>query len=246
MFVEKKRTIITLEALVPAWGSAFERLYGEAPEVADLAIIYGKLCTECGHPGPKQACWNYNLGNIRGTAPDGQYTILQGAYEIFDADKVPAGWYVVPNTFGATLKAGKVCALPTDTSKQNFRSYSNLETACDDYVHMLGSRFKASWRALTGKNTNAEEFVLAMKTDRYFTGDVTQYQYNVGSIARAVIPKVEILMQKDAETQTYEILSTFEDPATFLRAGPGEHTVGLEDVVFEDQPWFRRLFGKLA
>jgi hypothetical protein len=232
MFVPKTRTIITLEALVPPFVDAFRANLRDEPEVIDVCFIYGKLCMECGHPGPTQSCWNDNVGNVRGRSARGRYTLLAGAHEYVKIGAIPDGWYEIPNPPGHKLPAGTVAVLPRDTSKQEFRAYFapgddhelSLREACDEYVQVLGKHFKRTLRGLAAKGTVPEDLVHVMKADGYFTGDVTGYAGGVGSVARANIKRVEEMLKRSVEPVIYEMISRFDCAATFITPGEGEHT----------------------
>lgn len=199
--VPRVRTIVTIDDLVPAFARAFEAATGERCEVIDAAIIYGKLCAECGHPTPTQACWCWNVGNIRGRSSSGRYCLLGNAYEIVDANRVvPPGWHVVPNTFGAFVPPGRVCVLPDDPRRQEFRAYETIDEACHEYVEVLGRRFGRAWRELAEPGSSPEDFVQALKADRYFTGDAATYTRNVASVARWVLPRVEEILARSMVT----------------------------------------------
>lgn len=183
-FQKQTRTITTLEALAAAVWSAWPEA-----EPIDVAILYGKIVAECGWPGPKQALWNWNLGNVRGTSAAGNYTLLGSAYEIVDANKVPAGWHVVPNTFGASVPAGKVCVLPDNPSEaQRFRAYDSLQEAVVEYLAVLGKSFRAAWAELFKEGSDPAAFVLALKAGHYFTGDPTAYIVNVKAGVSKAMP----------------------------------------------------------
>lgn len=232
--VPQKRTLVTPELLVPAMASSF----GPEFEPIDFAILVGKLYMECGRPGPKQCCWCENIGNVRGRSPKGRYCLLGAAYEFADQSAVSrleaAGWKVIAPPPGAAVPTGKVCMLPPRKA-QEFRAYETLQEACDDYATVLGARFGRVSRALFAKGTTAESVVFAMKADGYFTGDASVYAATVGSVAREVLPLVELLLERDSGPDTFEVLSRLDEysgAATPIRAGEGEHTVRLDDVKF--------------
>lgn len=253
--VPRTRTIVTPELLIPAFARAFEKCFGFAPEVIDCAIVAAKMINECGWPDakdksgkPAQACWNLNIGNIRGRSRQGKYTLLTGAYEFMPIGKpLPAGARMIDPPPGAIVPPGTYCYLP-DPSKQEFRSYDNIDEACEEYVEVLGKHFKNTTRVLLDPNTTPEDFVRAMKTDRYFTGDETTYIRNVASVSKRLIGLAEKLLARSAVTPEIpaplEMLSHFEGAATLIRAEPGEHTLSpMEEPVFDDRPWYKRMLG---
>src|SRR5262245_30294726 len=114
MFVAQTRTIVTLPELAAALTRAFRVVWGIEPELIDLAISWGKVIAECGWPGPGQCVWNFNFGNVRGTSPASNYTVLRQAYEFAEPDKLPPGALRIPTPAGAVTPAGKVCYLPSN------------------------------------------------------------------------------------------------------------------------------------
>lgn len=244
MLVPKARTVVALEPLCPAFCAAFEAAHGSPPEPGDVAMVYGKLCNECGHPGPGQSCWCNNVGNIRGRSPAGLYCLLAGAHEYAPAGRVPKGWHQIPNPPGHAVPPGMVACLPDDSSRQEFRAYLSLREACDDYVSVLGARFPRAWRELAREGSSPDAFVDALKADRYFTGDPANYRRNVAAVARSVLPRVEALMAAQAAPATREAIA-FLESMPLIRAGEGQHDPGLmPDPDFSDaRPWWKRLLG---
>ncbi len=237
VIVSKVRTVVTLEDLVPCFARSLERLTGAPCEVVDGAMIYGKLVSECGHPGPTQCCWRLNVGNIRGRSKAGRACVLEGAYEIVKAGAVPKGWHVVPTPKGASVPAGSVAVLPDNPGKhQLFRAYLELQEATDEYVEVLGADFPGTLREVMKIGSSPEALVDTMKAERYFTGDVTAYRHNVAWNARKAAPRVAEILAELAPANrnavgSMEILGTFETYAATafgLRAGEGEHAVKPE------------------
>lgn len=243
-----KRTIVNMNLYVPAIARAFESMTGERCEVIDACIMYGKLCAECGHPGPGQCCWCLNVGNIRGRSASGLYTLLKGAYEFLPIGQpLPPGAREIPTPANAKCPPGMRCYLP-DPLKQEFRAYHDIEEASNEQMLVLGSRFKRTIRELIEKNTSPEELVDAMKADRYFTGDVTAYKRNLASVAYSSVPKVSEILRRVPEVRTYEMLSRLDDmAATPLRAGEGVHHIEIEEIDLSSPTFLdrvRRLFGR--
>jgi hypothetical protein len=202
-FVKQARTVITLPELT----AAVLHVWPEA-EDEDVSILFGKLVAECGWPNEKQACWNNNVGNIRGVSKRGFYTILGRAYEIVDADRVPSGWYVVPNTFGASVPAGKVCVLPVNPSaQQQFRAYESIIEAIEEYLEVLGRNFVNAWKELRLEHSDPIKFVYNLKAAGYMSGDVKAYATNTKAgydAAMKLVPQVR-------EELSYTPM-TFPDP----------------------------------
>lgn len=233
ILVPTVRTLVTFESLAVAFDKAYYDFVGELAEIVDIATICGKLAMECGHPNQKQCCWCWNIGNCRGVAPAGTYCILAGAYEfIAIGAPLPAG-HTECSIASAATPPGMRCVMPP-ASQQGFRAYASLDEACADYVHVLGARFGHAWRELTKTDTSPDAFIRALKADRYFTGDVETYAATVASIAKSLVPKIEALLQRDADPVTVEFLSILDGgAATPLRAPEAEHTVRLmPDPVF--------------
>lgn len=211
MMVTKTRTIVRLEQLV----AAVLRVWPEAEDV-DLAILWGKLISECGWPDTPMACWNFNIGNIRGTAPDGGFTLLAGAWELCDVGKLPAGATPIDAPPGAYVPPGKMAyLLPVESQK--FRAYASLEDAVADYLDTMQRRFKAAHAELVAPNSDPTRFVLALKAGAYFTGDPGQYVTNVGSGYRwalSRIPAVRAALEPapDLEPSPFAVNQRTEQP----------------------------------
>lgn len=223
------RTIVTLEALATAIWS----IWPDAENV-DVAIIFGKLIAECGGPNEKQSCWNWNFGNIRGNSPAGNFTILGRAYEIAPAGAIPKGWHVVPNSFGASVPAGKVCILPDNPEAQHFRAYDSLAEAVADYFALVQRRYLKAWTELHEPDSDPETFILALKAGGYFTGDPTAYVRNVKAGVASAMPILARMPrpsrapvtapQTPSSKSSQSMQAVSSGAATPLRAGEGEHT----------------------
>jgi hypothetical protein len=236
--VQTRRTPVTLEQLVGPLSRAFHAATGEMPEPIDIAIVFGKKVAENGWPGPTETTWCHNIGNIRGVGPSGLYCVLKGAWELAAAARVPAllkaGYIVLdPPPPQAKVTPGTVCVLPPP-EKQGFRAYNDLDEACTDYVHVLGTRFRRAWEELRGVLSDPADFVYALKGDGYFSGDVEAYKRNAIAGVNWALPRVESLTIPTIPAPATEIVTPPETPsaigaATLLRAGEGEHTVEPED-----------------
>lgn len=189
-FVRQQRTIVTLDDLAPALIQAFD-VYQLPVEAIDIAIVFGKIVAECGWPGPSQCCWNWNVGNLRGSSVVGNYTVLAGAYEFAPPDRVPTGAVLIPTPAHATAPAGTVCYLPTNPDvSQRFGAYADLVHGCAEYVAKLHDRFKAAFHTLDLPGSTPAGFVAALHDAHYFTGDATAYTRNVQSGAAWALPRV--------------------------------------------------------
>lgn len=231
MLVPTSRTVVSPAEIVPAFAQSFFDFNGFAPEAIDCAIIVGKLVMECGWWNAldrKQSCWCWNVGNIRGRAPSGDFCLLRGAHEFARPDRVPKGATIIPTPAGHVTPAGMVAYLPPPET-QEFRAYASIEEACDDYVEVLSRRFQRSWRQFVGEGTDPALFVDAMKADGYFTGDVTNYRNVAVAVAMRVLADVARLLA--------DALPPYVFPPHALSAAPPEwmpqtsaHTV-LPDIV---------------
>lgn len=242
--VPQIRTVITRERFVVAAANSFERKLGKRAEVFDLAILYGKLCTECGHPGPAQACWNDNVGNRRGRSSSGRAFILPGAYEVVDEGKVPKGWRVIAWPSSAARIPGKVAVLAEDpTASQLFAAYLTLEEGTDEYIDGLGKSFPRVLRVLANEGTTPELFVEAMVADHYFTGSPAAYLHCVASIARSNAAEIAEIVGRIPEPRTFEMISRFEDYGTPLlwERPEAEHSVDPMEVTIEKPSLFDRV-----
>jgi hypothetical protein len=239
--VDTKRTIVSLYELVQAFVWAFIVVHGEPPEPIDVAFIWGKLIAECGWPGSTQSVWCWNIGNVRGVSPDGLYCVLAGAWELAPEAQVPAllavGYVVMdPPPPQAVVTPGTVCVLPPP-EKQGFRAYTSLREACVDYARTLERRFVRTWKLLTALGTNPALVVQMMKTEHYFSGDLSTYGRNVQSGANWALPLVAQYMpaaiaaaQKEL-APTREVLPTHPDTAaTPIQIHETERTLSTDEV----------------
>lgn len=172
-----KRTIVTLDALAEIlW-----QVWPDAEDI-DVAILFGKLVAENGWPNDKQTTWNWNVGNIRGVSPAGNYHTLKNAWELVSVSKVDSmkslGWVVIPAPPQAVVTPGTVCMLPPP-ERQGFRAYLSLREAVEDYLDVIGRSFRSAWAELQREGSDPTKFVAALKADKYFSGDLSQYTNNV-------------------------------------------------------------------
>lgn len=220
----RERTPVTLEALAAELRAAWPEC-----EDVDVAILWGKLIAECGWPeSGAQSVWCWNIGNIRGSSPAGEWAILRDAWELAPEGKVPAGARVLdPPPRGAYVPPGHVAYLLGESS-QRFRAYGSLREAVEDYLDTIRRTFRRAWAVLEADDSDAEAFVLALKADRYFTGDASTYVRNVRYGMRWALDR----MPPRSPPPRPEVLADLSSssPATRLRAGPGERTVRPEEV----------------
>ena len=146
-----------------AMSDALLALTGKRPPRATLAILWAQSILECGRHGAVEgpSCWCHNVGNLRGSAPDGLFTVLPGAWEIA-AD-------------GSTV-------YPAD---QRFRAYASLRDGALDMLTMLSQQgnFARAWAVLTGENPTARAYVEALRDGHYFTADPRDYERSVEALS---------------------------------------------------------------
>jgi hypothetical protein len=186
--VPVRRTVVTLDALAASVWRAWPD-----GELVDVAILFGKLIAENGWPGPSQTTWNWNVGNRRGISPSGRFHVLRSAWELVPAAQVEAhrrmGWTEIPPPPQAKVTPGTVCMLPPP-EKQGFAAYADLDEGVAHYLDTIGRSFRAAWAELQRPQSDARRFVEALKTDRYFTGDVSNYITNVRAGVAYALPRM--------------------------------------------------------
>lgn len=192
LFVRQQRTIVTLDDLAPAIVSAFNT-YAMPVEAIDIAIVFGKLIAECGWPGPAQCCWNWNIGNLRGSDADtGLYTVLANAVEFAPPDRLPRGAMPVPTPAHMVAPPGTVAFLPTNPSEsQRFTAFADLVHGCRRYAEKLHDRFTAAYRAFERADSTPEDVVAGLQIGHYFTGDPAAYLRNMKSGVAWALPRVQ-------------------------------------------------------
>lgn len=162
-YMERKATPWARADYLAAMSSAMLALTGKRPPRDALAILWAQSILECGRHGAieGQSCWRYNIGNLRGVAPDGGFTVLPGAWE-----RAPDGSTVYP-------------------ADQRFRAYASLEAGALDMLTVLSKQgnFAKAWAVLTSDTPTAHAYVQALHDGRYFTADPTQYERAVTSLA---------------------------------------------------------------
>lgn len=192
IFVRQQRTIVTLDDLAPAMVSAFNT-YAMPIEAIDIAILFGKLIAECGWPGPQQCCWNWNVGNLRGSdAETGMYTVLASAIEFAPPDRLPKGAMQVPTPSNMVAPAGTVAYLMANPGEsQRFTAFADLVHGCRRYAQKLHDVFKAAFLALDREGTTPEDFVAGLQGSHYMTGSGAQYLHNVKAGVAWALPRVQ-------------------------------------------------------
>jgi len=162
MYVEKNNTKFTVKELANAWATAYTCAMTVAPSKEAVVIICAQWALETGRGA---ACWNYNIGNIRGEAPDGGFTVLKGAWEVANNGSI-----VYP-------------------ANQKFRAYKSIDDGCADYVHVLSTQhnFAIAWRHLAGPGPTPSGYAHALKQGHYYTGDEAEYAKSLVSLYREYI-----------------------------------------------------------
>lgn len=162
-FIERKSTPWLRAEYLAAMSDALLTLTGMRPPRATLAILWAQSVLECGRHGAVEgpSCWDFNVGNLRGAAPDGSFTVLPGAWEI--------------DAHGSTV-------YPAD---QRFRAYTSLRAGALDMLTMLSrqANFARAWTVLTSPNPTAHAYVEALHDGRYFTADPRDYERSVESLS---------------------------------------------------------------
>lgn len=183
--VPVRRTPWTTASLLAAYADAWREVIGGEPSRAALAILYAQATLECGHGGA--SCFNHNTGNIMALGGyAGDYHVLRGAPECFDAGRVPDGWREAPSN--VACGPGKVAAVPVNGSK--FRAYASLTDGCADKLRVLDrqwGRAIVALQAATGPEAAAAYVAGLLGPPRYFTGSESTYANTLRSLASSCL-----------------------------------------------------------
>jgi hypothetical protein len=137
-----------IKALVLAW----QDLFGNIPSKGSIGVLWSQYCLET---GSGNACWNYNLGNIkkiRNASPE-KYCMLPGTWEMVGG---------VKKQF-----------FPPDPTTW-FRAYDTLADGAKDYLIQLSqTHFKRAWPAVVAGSP--AEFAHLLKVEDYYTAPESEY-----------------------------------------------------------------------
>lgn len=191
--VPRTRTKPETKEFLAAIALAFKAQTHRSPSRKQLSLVWGQWALETGRG---KACYNHNLGNIRGTSPESKkYFLLPGAYEIINGEKVITGG--------------------------SFRAYDDFEEGARDYIAVIAGKLRGGndgWKALTAtEDPDAKSFIQGLKDDKYFTADVVAYSASVDSLSREClkkIPESDWPADTDDDTGTTETPQTRDSPDT--------------------------------
>lgn len=122
-----------------------------------------------------RSCWNYNLGNVKAApAWAGQYTCLTNVWERLNG---VLRWFSPRGETdgkGGPL-IGPEYPVPPGHPQTRFRAYPTLSEGITGFVDKMCGQFRPSLNVLLEGGT-VDDFVAALKKQRYFTGDLDGYQ----------------------------------------------------------------------
>ena len=101
--------------------------------------------------GGWKSCWNWNFGNVKHVPGDG------------------TDWFVMTASEGSGASKVMVSSM--------FRSYPTMQEGAKAYLSIFHKRFSAAWPYII--SGDVVSFVQALKNERYFTGDLTDYTSGV-------------------------------------------------------------------
>lgn len=133
------------DALATAWPSV---VGGDAPADAILVL----MAQSAFETDRWKACWNWNFGNVKHYAGDGNDYFVMRCNEVINGQNV---W--IPN-----------CP---------FRAYDSVDDGAVAYLTLLYKRFNKAWPFVL--DGDPEGFVAAIRAQRYFTGSLTDYTNGV-------------------------------------------------------------------
>lgn len=156
MFVEKKNTNVDVGEVAAELGNAWPTWPDEPAPINSVRI----LCSIYAHEtGWGKYCWNNNFGNIRGTSPQGMFTILKSAWE-----QAPDGSVYYPEN-------------------QKFRAYPTVFDGAKDLIDLFQNpRYKACWDMLSAPDAEPGNFAKAMKQCGYYTASEVVYAKSLSGV----------------------------------------------------------------
>jgi hypothetical protein len=184
--VPLKRTPIAMsdycKALLKAWQADLTAL----PTKQGAGVLWAQFMMETGG----QACWNFNLGNVKVT----QAQVDAGV----DWIDLSGTWEVV---------GGKRVVLPDGHPGRRFRAYETLAEAMREHLRFLrNKRYAVAWPAVEAGNPDV--FARRLKIAGYYTAPADQYAAGMVAHHRRWMSSLvyeqavaELLAQMEAETQ---------------------------------------------
>lgn len=156
-FVPPKRFALANPAIVSVVADRYEGVVGGEIPSGVLAGLSAQIRLETGGEP-----WNWNLGNIRGHAPDGSWTSFS-AGEIIDGIEV---------------------VLPPGSANK-FRAYATLDLGADDFLRLLClGKFAPATARLEAHDVAG--FVHTLRQLGYFTASERAYGHGVVSVEQAL------------------------------------------------------------
>jgi hypothetical protein len=151
--VPKVRTTATPAAIYSALAAAWQSVFGTTPSRSSLLVLLAQSSFET---GAWASCWNWNLGNIKHSASDGQDYLMLTCTEV--------------DTNGVTT-----------SSPCYFRAYATATAGAADLIKLLHTtHYAGAWNAVLAGDPHA--FVQQLKTAGYFTGAETTYETAVAAL----------------------------------------------------------------
>lgn len=186
--VAARRTPWVDRELLADYDAAWRAVIGPPLSRFGLALLHSQATLECGRGGT--SCWNHNSGNIMLGSWAGDYHVLRGAPECYDANHIPFGATVLKTT-NIACGPGKIAAIPPGGSK--FRAYPTLLEGCTDKIRMLDKRWPRAIVALAAAvgPGDADAFVAGLVgPPRYFTASSLSYANMLRSLSTELLRKM--------------------------------------------------------
>lgn len=170
-YVAPKRTTVTPAALRAALNWNF-RAQGYLLSNHALDVLVAMSAHETAE---WRSCWNFNLGNVKASAAySGAYTCLTNVWERLEGK---LRWFSPRGETdgkGGPL-IGPEYPCPPGHPQTRFRAYASLPEGVTGFVDKMTGKYRPSLDVLlTGGSV--DEFVAALKKQKYFTGNLVGYQ----------------------------------------------------------------------
>lgn len=235
---EAKHTEVDVLDLADALRVAWQEQLGTEPSDASLSVLLAHSALETGH---WRHCRCFNLGNVKATAS------WSGDYCYFEADEVvPLSRVELALSSKAPRRDGKpghnltvetlsngraLVTLYPDHPWCRFRAFASLNDGAADYLGLLHDRFADAWPAL--QQGDPEQFVQALKAQRYFTASLERYLPPVLALFKKY-SRVLAERTRASETQLpVRTLVSVNDRPTLRALPPDPHVVELQHLLVQ-------------
>lgn len=178
--VKAVKTPITPFALQQAYSALPQKLGAPAIE---LLVAHSALET-----GFWASCYNYNLGNVKGNGPSGNYCMRECGEELPAKFVDPADPLVkVVRRYERNGVPYVSAVFQPPHSQCHFAAFDSLQQAAQEKVLLLQKQFPKSWATLA--NGNAKAYGICLAAEHYFTADPQKYSDSLAQVLTQVRAK---------------------------------------------------------